>query len=93
MPRERDARASSRKKTAKLSSPTPGGVSHLYRLLRWGQPYTEKGAEAYEKRYQQQRLKAFGRTAKALGYEGLIRFLVEKGAKSGKPYKKEASPE
>ena len=31
--------------------------------------------------------------AKALGYEGLIRFLVEKGATSGKPVKKEVNPE
>lgn len=44
-------------------------ATHIYRLLRWGQPYTDEGAEAYEKRYQQQRLKALGRKAKALGYE------------------------
>jgi uncharacterized protein len=31
--------------------------------------------------------------AKALGYESVVRFLVEKGAKSGKPVRKEASPE
>jgi ankyrin repeat protein len=31
--------------------------------------------------------------AKALGYESVVKFLVEKGAKSGKPVRKEASPE
>ena len=28
----------------------------IYRLLRWGQPYVDEGAEAYEKRYQQTRI-------------------------------------
>ena len=31
--------------------------------------------------------------AKALGYESVVRFLVEKGARAGKPIRKEASPE
>jgi ankyrin repeat protein len=31
--------------------------------------------------------------AQALGYESVVRFLIEKGAKAGKPIRKEASPE
>ena len=42
---------------------------HIYRLLRWGQPYLDEGAAAYEKRYQQHRLKALASNAKALGYQ------------------------
>jgi transposase len=40
----------------------------IYRLLRWGQPYLDEGAEAYEKRYREMRIKS---TAKQLGY-GLV---------------------
>ncbi len=29
----------------------------IYRLLRWGQPYLDEGAVAYEKRYQEGRIK------------------------------------
>jgi transposase len=41
----------------------------IYRLLRWGQPYFDEGAEAYESRYQQSRLKALAAKAKELGYQ------------------------
>ena len=41
----------------------------IYRLLRWGQPYIDEGAEAYEKRYQQQRLNALASKAKTLGFQ------------------------
>jgi len=41
----------------------------IYRLLRWGQPYIDEGAEAYEKRYQQQRMKSLESRAKQLGYQ------------------------
>src|SRR5215469_2633773 len=41
----------------------------IYRLLRWGQPYVDEGVAAYEKRYQQQRLKALQSRAKQLGYQ------------------------
>lgn len=41
----------------------------IYRLLRWGQPYVDEGAEAYEKRYQQQRIRALESRAKQLGYQ------------------------
>ena len=41
----------------------------IYRLLRWGQPYIDEGAEAYEKRYQQQRLRGLESRAKQLGYQ------------------------
>jgi transposase len=41
----------------------------IYRLLRWGQPYVDEGAEAFEKRYQQQRLRSLIAKAKELGYQ------------------------
>jgi transposase len=41
----------------------------IYRLLRWGQPYVDEGAEAYEKRYQQQRIRGLESRAKQLGYQ------------------------
>ncbi len=41
----------------------------IYRLLRWGQPYIDEGAEAYEKRYQQQRFRSLESRAKQLGYQ------------------------
>jgi transposase len=41
----------------------------IYRLLRWGQPYVDEGAEAFEKRYQQQHIKALAARAKELGYQ------------------------
>ena len=40
----------------------------IYRLLRWGQTYVDEGAEVYEKRYQEMRIKALKSTAKQLGY-------------------------
>jgi transposase len=44
-------------------------ATHIYRLLRWGQPYVDQGVEAYEKHYQQQRIASLGHNAKALGYQ------------------------
>jgi len=41
----------------------------IYRLLRWGQPYVDEGAEAYENRYRQQRVSSLMAKAKDLGYE------------------------
>ena len=41
----------------------------IYRLLRWGQPYVDEGAAAYEHRYLQQRIKSLTAKAKELGYE------------------------
>jgi len=41
----------------------------IYRLLRWGQPYVDQGAEAYEKRYREIRIKSLKAKAKELGYE------------------------
>jgi transposase len=41
----------------------------IYRLLRWGQPYLDEGAAAYEKRYQQNRLQGVSARAKELGYQ------------------------
>jgi len=40
----------------------------IYRLLRWGQPYVDEGAAAYEKRYHTARVKRLATTAKDLGY-------------------------
>jgi hypothetical protein len=41
----------------------------IYRLLRWGQPYVDEGAEAFEKRYAEQRLQRLKASANNLGYE------------------------
>ena len=41
----------------------------IFRLLRWGQPYVDEGAEAYEKRYHQMRIGRLHHTAKQLGYQ------------------------
>jgi transposase len=41
----------------------------LYRALRWGQPYVDEGAAAYEKRYKENRLKSLNAAAKSLGFQ------------------------
>lgn len=41
----------------------------IYRLLRWGQPYVDEGAAAYEKRYHLARVQRLAATAKGLGYK------------------------
>ena len=41
----------------------------IYRLLRWGQPYVDEGAAAYENRYRQHRIARLADTAKQLGYQ------------------------
>lgn len=41
----------------------------IYRLLRWGKPYLDEGAEAFEKRYQERRMRTLIAQAKQLGYE------------------------
>jgi transposase len=41
----------------------------IFRLLRWGQPYVDEGAEAYENRYRQLRIGRLHDTAKQLGYQ------------------------
>jgi transposase len=41
----------------------------LYRLLRWGKKYVDEGAEAYERRYQEARIRRLTATAKELGYQ------------------------
>ena len=40
----------------------------IYRVLRWGQPYVDEGAAAYEKRYREARVQRLAATAKGLGY-------------------------
>ena len=50
--------------------PSPWKLATLiYRLLRWGQPYVDEGAEAYEKRYKEVRVKSLTAAAKDLGYQ------------------------
>jgi len=41
----------------------------IYRLLRWGQAYVDEGAEAYERRYAEQRLQRLKASANNLGYQ------------------------
>lgn len=41
----------------------------IYRLLRWGQPYVDEGAAAYEERYRHQRIRNLTARAKQLGYQ------------------------
>jgi transposase len=40
----------------------------IYRLLRYGHPYVDEGAAAYEQRYQQARVRRLADTAQNLGY-------------------------
>jgi len=41
----------------------------IYRRLRWGAAYVDEGMEAYEKRYQQKRIKSLKDKAKDLGFK------------------------
>ena len=41
----------------------------IYRLLRWGQPYVDEGAKAFEERYRHQRIRSLTARAKELGYQ------------------------
>jgi len=41
----------------------------IYRLLRWGQPYVDEGAEAYEDRFRKQRIRSLTAKAQELGYQ------------------------
>src|SRR6266481_2674219 len=41
----------------------------IYRLLRWGQPYVDEGAERYERRYRENRIKSLTTRAKELGFQ------------------------
>lgn len=41
----------------------------IYRLLRWGQPYIDEGAEAYERRFREGRIKSLKARAKDLGFQ------------------------
>ena len=41
----------------------------IYRALRWGQAYLDEGAEAWEKRYQERKIKAMEANAKKYGYK------------------------
>ena len=44
-------------------------AQYVYRLLRWGQPYVDVGAAAYEQRYRAARVDRLAHTAKDLGYQ------------------------
>lgn len=52
-------------------------AQHVYRLLRWGQPYLDIGQQQYQQRYQERKLKALQATASLLGFS-----LVQKEAAS-----------
>jgi transposase len=41
----------------------------IYRMLRWGQPYVDEGAEAFENRYKQNRVNSLTAAAAGLGFE------------------------
>lgn len=41
----------------------------IYRMLRYGQDYVDEGAEAYEKRFEHNRLVRLKKTAEELGYQ------------------------
>ena len=41
----------------------------IYRMLRWGQPYVDEGAAAFENRYRQNRVKSLTAAADDLGFE------------------------
>jgi len=41
----------------------------IYRLLRWGQPYVDEGAQASEEPYRQQRIRSLAARAKEFGYQ------------------------
>jgi transposase len=41
----------------------------IYRMLRWGQPYVDQGAQAYEKQYQQRRINHLKAIAQELGFD------------------------
>lgn len=41
----------------------------IYRALRWGQPYVDKGAEPHEQRYRETRLTSLKDRAADLGYK------------------------
>ncbi|MBI3679496.1 MAG: hypothetical protein HY235_03785 [Acidobacteria bacterium] len=40
----------------------------IYRLIRWGQPYVDEGAEAYENRYRENRIRTMTAKAKEFGF-------------------------
>jgi len=41
----------------------------IYRMLRYGEDYVDKGAQAYEEQFKQRRLRSLATTAKQMGYE------------------------
>jgi transposase len=41
----------------------------IYRLVRYGQAYVDTGAEAYEARFNQRRLKYYTKALNAMGYK------------------------
>ena len=60
-------RAAARRRCRRLCHRAQAGATHL-RLLRWGQPYLDDGAAAYEKRYHEARVNRIAASAKQLGY-------------------------
>jgi transposase len=44
-------------------------ATFIYRLLRWGHPYVDEGAAAFENRFRDSRIRTLAAKAKALGYQ------------------------
>jgi hypothetical protein len=42
---------------------------HIYRLLRWRQPYVDEGAERYQRRYRENRNRSLTTRAKEPGFQ------------------------
>lgn len=43
--------------------------SLIYRLLRWGKPYVDEGAAAYERRFEERRIASLASRARDLGFQ------------------------
>jgi len=41
----------------------------VYRLLKYGQSYVDKGSEVYEQKYRNQQIQMLTKKAKALGFQ------------------------
>jgi len=55
-------------------------AQHIYRLVRYGQPYMDAGVDAYEKRFAHRRLLSYTRRLKEMGYE-IVPLAVSKASK------------
>ena len=64
-----------RRMKAKLGAPAAiTATAHklarlIYRLVKYGEAYVREGLDAYEKKFQEQRVKRLTKQAKALGFQ------------------------